>query len=264
MLLAGWKGLLVLRLRHLELVVHPPRSHLSRCQFSRSCAPCGDADPTTLRSFNLPLATPVATPSIIPPLRQEEAQRLRQARRRGGGEAWGTRWSLGAETHRRGRRQCDGRRHRLQVTVARVEYQLRHGDLGGGVRWPCLVLVYRHGSPVDAAALPLPDDTRITQTMVRAVLKALLPKATFATVETVVPLRQLPQASDLNAAAAWGGVVLVGAVWMIQVSGASPPPSPRCWRDFVQPTRRGRCPLPRYPASAPKTLLVQHAQWLGS
>jgi hypothetical protein len=43
--------------------------------------------------------------------------------------------------------------------------------------------------------------------MVRAVLKALLPKATFATVETVVPLRQLPQASDLNAAAAWGGVV---------------------------------------------------------
>ena len=42
--------------------------------------------------------------------------------------------------------------------------------------------------------------------MVRAVLKALLPKATFAKVETVVPLRQLPQASDLNAAAALGGV----------------------------------------------------------
>ena len=65
--------------------------------------------------------------------------------------------------------------------------------------------------------------------MVRAVLKALLPKATFAKVETVVPLRQLPQASDLNAAAALCGVVLVGAVWMIQVSGACrPPPRPVC------------------------------------
>jgi hypothetical protein len=62
--------------------------------------------------------------------------------------------------------------------------------------------------------------------MVRAVLKALLPKATFAKVEAVVPLRQLPQASDLNAAAAWGGVVLVGAVWMVQVSGCLSPCAP--------------------------------------
>jgi hypothetical protein len=65
-----------------------------------------------------------------------------------------------------------------------------------------------------------------TEKMVRAVLKALLPKATFAKVEAVVPLRQLPQASDLNAAAAWGGVVLVGAVWMVQVSGCLSPCAP--------------------------------------
>jgi hypothetical protein len=53
--------------------------------------------------------------------------------------------------------------------------------------------------------------------MVRSVLKSLLPKATFAMVDASVPLRQLPQSGDILAGAAWGGVVLVGAVWMIQV-----------------------------------------------